>query len=550
MAKKPLEIDACAGSQLRDTQGEMLSVEGADISDLEAGKGRWNDNHGKGFFNSVGRITAARKIFKEEDCQDERQKYYWNKVKAPYIYVKGYLYDDEDHPNAKAAAAILRNVHKADCPLKLKASVEGGVISRGISDPSLLASTKIHSVALTFTPANIATLVEPLSLGKSHDAEADMELIKSVMHLAETNVPSFRHIARDASASKVRTNIEKIAELMKGESCIDVPTKQEILQYALEAKIQNNVAKIHELVGAATEGELEKGFKQKLAGAAMMGAAALAPNVAQAPAVAKPPTPQVQQLHDLTKMPAEHQAAYKQFAAKNPVLGAIGQVESSGGLNYNHTPDSKGYAAGGMFGMKPAAAEYALRVNPELAKKYPKLVEAAKDLDKNHQQFTDRFNSDPQAAFDFADALLRRNKLKTRGLDMLIHSWNHGLKGTWDRFKKEGPDAIANADYVKHVLEAYKKLKPADRAIAGHKKHHVKKALMAGYGGAGAPTNVTGGGVLQSESLEGKKGKKGEFKYVVCPDCGHEQVYSKYQVKCRGKDCGKAFSMDVLSKLF
>jgi hypothetical protein len=37
VAKKPLEIDMIAGSQLRDTQGEMLSVEGADISELMAG---------------------------------------------------------------------------------------------------------------------------------------------------------------------------------------------------------------------------------------------------------------------------------------------------------------------------------------------------------------------------------------------------------------------------------------------------------------------------------------------------------------------------------
>src|ERR1051325_6781837 len=219
MAKKPLEIDACAGSQLRDTQGEMLSVEGADISDLQAGKGRWNDNHGKGFFNSIGRITHAKKIFKAEDCEDDRQKYYWEKVKAPYVYVKGYLYDDEDHPNAKAAAAILRNIHKADVPLKLKASVEGGVVSRGIKDASLLARTKIHSVALTFTPANNATLVEPVSLDKTQtDEAADMELIKSVIHLAESNVPSFRHITRDAQATRVQNNFAKIAEILQKDS--------------------------------------------------------------------------------------------------------------------------------------------------------------------------------------------------------------------------------------------------------------------------------------------------------------------------------------------
>lgn len=251
--KKPLEIDMIAGSQLRDTQGEMLSVEGADISDLIAGRGRFNDNHGKGFYNSIGRVTGAKKIFKSEDCENDRQLYYWDKVKAPFIYVSGYLYDDEDHPNARAAAAILRNVHKSDAALKIKASVEGGVISRGVSDPSLLARTKIHSVALTFTPANNATLVEPTSMDKSsYDEVADAELIKSVIHLAETNVPSFRHITRHASASRILNNIETIkelaAELGIPEDSIPLPNKNELIKQAVEHKIYENVKKINQLV--------------------------------------------------------------------------------------------------------------------------------------------------------------------------------------------------------------------------------------------------------------------------------------------------------------
>jgi hypothetical protein len=253
--KKPLEIDMIAGSQLRDTQGEMLSVEGADISELEAGRGRFNDNHGKGFFNSVGRVTGAKKIFGPEDCTDPRHTYYWEKVKAPYVYVKGYLYDDEEHSNAKAAAAILRNIHKSDTPLKLKASVEGGVVQRGLKDESLLARTKIHSVALTFTPANNATLVEPLSMEKSADQEADMLLIKSVMHLAKENVPSFRSITRNAQAEKIYQNMEKIRELaaemgMETE-LVKGFTVEQLVKEAIEMKVVNNVNKINELIKGA-----------------------------------------------------------------------------------------------------------------------------------------------------------------------------------------------------------------------------------------------------------------------------------------------------------
>lgn len=215
MSKKPLEIDGVIGSQLRDSQGEMLSVEGADITELEAGRGRFNDNHGKGFFNSVGRVTAAKKILKEEDCDDPRHKYYWDKLKTPFVYAKGFLYNDEDHPNAKAAAAILKNIHKNDVPLKLKASVEGGITARGKHDKSLLAATKIHSVALTFTPANKATLIEPISLEKTAITKQEEALIKSVMHLAQDDVPSFIDISKALKMEKIKNNIYKINDLVK-----------------------------------------------------------------------------------------------------------------------------------------------------------------------------------------------------------------------------------------------------------------------------------------------------------------------------------------------
>lgn len=253
-SKKPLEIDMIAGSQLRDTQGEMLSVEGADISELEAGRGRFNDNHGAGFYNSIGRITGAKKIFGPEDCTDPRHTYYWEKVKAPFIYVRGRLYDDEDHPNARAASAIMRNIHKSDCPLKIKASVEGGVVARGVKDPSLLARTKIHSVALTFTPANNATLCEPLGLQKSGNEEADMALIKSVVHLAKANVPSFRSVTRNAQAEKIYNNFlrmqEMAAELGLKTELVLPGSPEELIKSAIEQKIESNINKINELVKA------------------------------------------------------------------------------------------------------------------------------------------------------------------------------------------------------------------------------------------------------------------------------------------------------------
>jgi hypothetical protein len=575
MAKKPLEIDACAGSQLRDSQGEMLSVEGADIDELAAGRGRWNDNHGKGFFNSIGRITHAKKIFKAEDCEDDRQKYYWEKVKAPYVYVKGYLYDDEDHPNAKAAAAILRNIHKADVPLKLKASVEGGVLSRGISDPTLLARTKIHSVALTFTPANAATLVEPLNLDKSMcDEAADMALIQSVVHLAQANVPSFRHIERDAAASKIATNLQKIAQLADNDNRIVVPTKQEIIQYALEKKVRANIETIQSAVADLMADEsLDKGLKSTIAAGLAAGAMAMPSNqvAAKPPVATQPPVPKaavstptpavapVRQESLGMKSTPEHVAVFKEIAKKNPYLAALGHVESTDGQDVDHKtnwlpgPDY-GHTAAGMWGVMPNEAATALRRDKKLRAKYPQLAKEGENRydDEsvvNHKTFTDFLSKNPRAAADFAESIFKHRLKNTKNLGQLFYSWKMGFAGSAKARKEHGQEYINNHEYVQKVMSEYnriirermkaKTVKPK-RQLASP----VKKALTAGYGGAGMPTGRVGGAIFQSESID--DGRKA-LRYITCDDCGKEQVHSKFQVKCR--ECGKSFSLKKLHKV-
>jgi len=543
VAKKPLEIDMIAGSQLRDTQGEMLSVEGADISELQAGRGRLNDNHGKGFFNAIGRVTDAKKIFKKEDCENERQEYYWNKVKAPFIFVKGYLYDDEDHPNARAAAAILRNIHKTDTPLQLKASVEGGVLARGVSDSTLLARTKIHSVALTFTPANNNTLVEPTSLKKSeYDEAADMLLIKSVVHLAQTNVPSFRHIARDASATKVQNNLTKLVDLMRElgiEGEITIPSKQQILNKALEQKIQTNIELIKQKMAELKAEELEKaGIKNALAAAGMGAALAMSPSMTSQND-SSPVAPSVPA--EAQKQKASMQEVYSRVSKEHPMLGAIGMKESSGGKNLNHKTMKggihDGMTAGGPWGMMPHSAAFAIKKDKDLAEKYPKLAEIANDVDKHHKTFTDTFNNDPEAAADFAISAYKRNKSKTKSDHQMAYSWLNGLKGSWNKYKEGGQAALEQHPYVQGVMSEYKKLK----SEKVEQKKPLKKAMTAGYGGAASPTSRVSGAVIQSESLE--QGRPG-FKYISCDNCGKEQVHSKHQVKCR--ECGHGMSFEKL----
>jgi hypothetical protein len=84
----------------------------------------------------------------------------------------------------------------------------------------------------------------------------------------------------------------------------------------------------------------------------------------------------------------------------------------------------------------------------------------------------------------------------------------------------------------------------------------LDKALTAGYGGAGMPTDMVGGAVIQAQSLETKRKKKVKksqadlsksLQYITCDNCGHEQVHMPHQVKCR--ECKHNFSLYRLNNL-
>lgn len=223
------EWDGIAATEIRDSAGEILDLKGADISELEAGRGIVNSDHSNRFGDVIGHIVEAKKIFGPEDCKDDRQRYYWNQVKSPYLYVKGKLFDTYgEHRAAKAAAAILKYQHVEDAPLKMRLSVEGGIVERGSNDQRLLKRTKIRAVAATFQPANNTTVMEGLNLRKSSITQEELNLINSCIPLIKTNFPAF--IEQMDINSKLRKRIENICSLAKalvaGYSGASAPTER------------------------------------------------------------------------------------------------------------------------------------------------------------------------------------------------------------------------------------------------------------------------------------------------------------------------------------
>lgn len=155
MASTGMIIDGILGSQCVDSSGEILDIEGADISDLQEGRGVLNYEH-KGAEDSngqeiVGKVLIAKKIFSERDCANDRERAYWQKVKCPFIYGICRLYDGAGHEGAKALAAQIRDHHANGEPILVRFSVEGSTLER---EGNVLKRTVIRRVALTLKPCN------------------------------------------------------------------------------------------------------------------------------------------------------------------------------------------------------------------------------------------------------------------------------------------------------------------------------------------------------------------------------------------------------------
>lgn len=146
-----LEIYGCAAIDSPDRVGEKISIENMDISSLRY----LNDDHSADLFSMIGGITQAKKILKADDAKTPQEKKCWQVAKAPFLFVKGTLADQQGHPNAEAASALLKFcAQNPNLPLQVGFSIEGGIIERDPSDSKILSKTKAEGVSLTIKPCH------------------------------------------------------------------------------------------------------------------------------------------------------------------------------------------------------------------------------------------------------------------------------------------------------------------------------------------------------------------------------------------------------------
>lgn len=147
-------IDGVLGSEAIDSSGEILDVEGADISDVDKGTLLLNWEHAPGEDGAstlVGKVVAAKKIYNKDDCENDRQRGYWDQVKLPFIYGVCRLYDGAGHEEAKRIAAIVRD-HVANKEMVVcRFSVEGSTLEK---EGNRLKASVIRRVAVTVKPCN------------------------------------------------------------------------------------------------------------------------------------------------------------------------------------------------------------------------------------------------------------------------------------------------------------------------------------------------------------------------------------------------------------
>jgi len=155
-------IHGIAASENIDSSGERISILGMDISSLAVdGVFNWEhkaDQPGQ----IVGKVLKAKKIFSEQDCEDDVQLMFFQKCGVPYLYVMGELMDDYKE-SAKEVAGMFRydaDHKESNEKTVMNFSIEGAKIEKQGMD---ILKSIARKVTLTALPCNKAAIAEMVS---------------------------------------------------------------------------------------------------------------------------------------------------------------------------------------------------------------------------------------------------------------------------------------------------------------------------------------------------------------------------------------------------
>lgn len=159
-------VHGIGASQALDSSGERIIIEGIDASSLtKDGTLTWEHNN-KEPSTVIGKIVEAKKIINKSDCENDNHRYFWDKVKMPYLYIAAELFDGVGHQAAKDVAAMLRydgqNTNE-DSKKLINFSIEGSRLEK-IGDN--ITKCIARRITVTVTPCNKTAFAEELKKEK------------------------------------------------------------------------------------------------------------------------------------------------------------------------------------------------------------------------------------------------------------------------------------------------------------------------------------------------------------------------------------------------
>lgn len=252
LSKTGMLIDGIAASQAIDSSGEILDIEGCDISTLDTeGVVNWEhrgeDANGHSSQDIVGKVVFAKKIFKRDDCKTDRQRKYWDLYEVSYIYIIARLYDAAGHAGAQGMAAQIRDhLANGEQPL-VRFSIEGTTLKTS-EDKKVLKESIARRVAATIKPCNRSAISGVLADPNAPEGfSKDPEGVLGALKVAKTENEHPRYRSLGGSVGVIgnpfleAADIEQAESLLKGWPKDDKENLENAKGFLNEPAAQDNI---------------------------------------------------------------------------------------------------------------------------------------------------------------------------------------------------------------------------------------------------------------------------------------------------------------------
>lgn len=131
-------VKGLASTERVDLQGETIIQKGIDLTPIDKKKGILNWDHQKGPENTIGLLDGYQRTEKG-------------------LYIEGRLF--KNHTKAQAVREIMESLGENDRG-RIGLSVEGQILERDPSNPSVIKKCRINAVAVTMNPVNTDTFAD------------------------------------------------------------------------------------------------------------------------------------------------------------------------------------------------------------------------------------------------------------------------------------------------------------------------------------------------------------------------------------------------------